>query len=152
MAGKCYLNGQQTRVQAMPHMQLALDAHEPHPGLKVIILTGGLTIETVVTFNQSLRDEPAPILLIESRQTRMAGFRRSRLARATSGAPRKSEEFSGDRRSKFAQSGGAASLPIAALVQRFSYDGSRCRTLRAARKSGVNRGEQIRLAGLFMLV
>lgn len=48
----------------MPHMQLALDAHEPHPGLKVIILTGGLTIETVVTFNQSLRDEPAPILLL----------------------------------------------------------------------------------------
>ena len=48
----------------MPHMQLALDAHEPHPGLKVIILTGGLMIETVVTFNQSLRDEPASILLL----------------------------------------------------------------------------------------
>jgi len=48
----------------MPRIQLALDAHEPHPGLKVIVLTGGLTIETVAVFNQTLRDEPAPVLLL----------------------------------------------------------------------------------------
>jgi hypothetical protein len=45
----------------MAHIKLALDAHEPHPGLKVIVLTGGLTIETVAVFNESLRDDPAPI-------------------------------------------------------------------------------------------
>jgi|SRR5882724_924498 len=48
----------------MAHNKLALDAHEPHPGLKVIVLTGALTIETVTEFNQSLRDDPAPILLL----------------------------------------------------------------------------------------
>ena len=48
----------------MAHIKLALDAHEPHPGLKVIVLTGGLTIETVAIFNESLRDDPAPILLL----------------------------------------------------------------------------------------
>ncbi len=48
----------------MAHIQLSLNAHEPHPGLKVIMLTGGLTIETVAIFNQSLRDDPAPVLLL----------------------------------------------------------------------------------------
>jgi anti-anti-sigma factor len=48
----------------MTHIHLSLSAHEPHPGLKVIVLTGGLTIETVAHFNQSLRDDPAPILLL----------------------------------------------------------------------------------------
>jgi anti-sigma B factor antagonist len=48
----------------MARIQLAINAHEPYPGLKVVVLTGGLTIETVAHFNQSLRDEPAPILLL----------------------------------------------------------------------------------------
>jgi anti-sigma B factor antagonist len=48
----------------MAHNKLALDAHEPHPGLKVVALTGGLTIETVAEFNQTLRDDPAPVLLL----------------------------------------------------------------------------------------
>lgn len=48
----------------MAHIRLAIDAHEPHPGLKVVVLSGALTIETVALFNQSLRDEPAPILLL----------------------------------------------------------------------------------------
>jgi len=52
----------------MPHNKLALNAHEPHPGLKVIVLTGALTIETVAEFNQSLRDDPAPILLLNLTQ------------------------------------------------------------------------------------
>lgn len=48
----------------MPRIQLAISAHEPHPGLKVVELSGGLTIETVAHFNQSLRDDPAPVLLL----------------------------------------------------------------------------------------
>jgi anti-anti-sigma factor len=48
----------------MARIQLALNSHEPHPGLKVVVLTGGLTIETVAHFNQSLRDDPAPIMLL----------------------------------------------------------------------------------------
>jgi len=48
----------------MAHIQLAISAHEPQPGLKVVALAGGLTIETVAHFNQSLRDDPAPILLL----------------------------------------------------------------------------------------
>ena len=52
----------------MPHNKLALNAYEPHPGLKVIVLTGALTIETVTEFNQSLRDDPAPILLLNLTQ------------------------------------------------------------------------------------
>jgi len=49
----------------MAHIQLSLDAREPHPGLKVVVLKGGLTIETVAAFNQSLREEAAPILLLD---------------------------------------------------------------------------------------
>jgi anti-anti-sigma factor len=48
----------------MARIQLAITAHEPHPGLKVVALAGGLTLETVAQFNQSLRDDPAPILLL----------------------------------------------------------------------------------------
>ena len=48
----------------MARIQLAISAHEPQPGLKVVELSGGLTIETVAHFNQSLRDDPAPILLL----------------------------------------------------------------------------------------
>jgi anti-anti-sigma factor len=48
----------------MPRIQLTLNSHEPHPGLKVVLLTGGLTIETVALFNQTLREDPAPILLL----------------------------------------------------------------------------------------
>jgi anti-anti-sigma factor len=48
----------------MSHIQLAINAHEPHPGLKVVILTGGLTIETVALFNHTLRDDPSPVLLL----------------------------------------------------------------------------------------
>ena len=48
----------------MGHTHLAIDTHEPHPGLKVVVLTGGLTIETVALFNHSLRDDPAPVLLL----------------------------------------------------------------------------------------
>jgi anti-anti-sigma factor len=48
----------------MSRIQLAINAHEPYPGLKVVILTGGLTIETVALFNHSLRDDSAPVLLL----------------------------------------------------------------------------------------
>jgi anti-sigma B factor antagonist len=48
----------------MARIQLAISAHEPYPGLKVVVLSGGLTIETVAHFNQSLRDDPSPILLL----------------------------------------------------------------------------------------
>lgn len=48
----------------MSHIQLAINAHEPYPGLKVAVLTGGLTIETVALFNHTLRDDPAPVLLL----------------------------------------------------------------------------------------
>jgi anti-anti-sigma factor len=48
----------------MPRVQLTLKAHEPHPGLKVVLLTGGLTIETVALFNQTLREDPSPVLLL----------------------------------------------------------------------------------------
>jgi anti-anti-sigma factor len=48
----------------MPRIQLTLKAHEPQPGLKVIVLVGGLTIETVALFNQTLREDPAPVLLL----------------------------------------------------------------------------------------
>jgi len=36
----------------------------PQPGLKAITLTGGLTLETVTGFNQTLREETAPVLLL----------------------------------------------------------------------------------------
>jgi anti-anti-sigma factor len=52
----------------MPRIQLTLHAHEPHPGVKVVGLSGGLTIETVSEFNLSLRDDPAPILLLNLHQ------------------------------------------------------------------------------------
>ncbi len=48
----------------MSRIQLAINAHEPYPGLKVVLLTGGLTIETVAAFNHTLRDDPAPVLLL----------------------------------------------------------------------------------------
>lgn len=48
----------------MPRIQLTLNSHEPHPGLKVVKLTGGLTIETVALFNSTLREDPAPVLLL----------------------------------------------------------------------------------------
>jgi anti-sigma B factor antagonist len=48
----------------MPRIQLTLNSHEPHTGLKVVVLTGGLTIETVALFNQTLREDPAPVLLL----------------------------------------------------------------------------------------
>ena len=48
----------------MPRIQLTINSHEPHPGLKVVVLAGGLTIETVAHFNQSLREDPAPVLLL----------------------------------------------------------------------------------------
>jgi anti-anti-sigma factor len=48
----------------MCRIQLAINAHEPYPGLKVAVLTGGLTIETVALFNHTLRDDPAPVLLL----------------------------------------------------------------------------------------
>ena len=52
----------------MPCVQLALQVHEPHPGLKVVVLTGGLTIETVSEFNLSLRDDPAPVMILNLTQ------------------------------------------------------------------------------------
>ena len=48
----------------MPRIQLTLKPHEPHPGLKIVLLTGGLTIETVALFNQSLREDHSPVLLL----------------------------------------------------------------------------------------
>jgi len=48
----------------MARIQLVINAQEPYPGLKVVELSGGLTIETVAHFNQSLRDDPAPVLLL----------------------------------------------------------------------------------------
>lgn len=48
----------------MPRIQLTLNAHEPHPGLKVVVLTGGLTIETVALFNSTLREDSSPVLLL----------------------------------------------------------------------------------------
>jgi anti-anti-sigma factor len=48
----------------MSRIQLTINAHEPYPGLKVAVLTGGLTIETVALFNHTLRDDPAPVLLL----------------------------------------------------------------------------------------
>lgn len=48
----------------MSRIQLAINAHEPHPGLKVVVLTGGLTIETVALFNHTLREDTAPVLLL----------------------------------------------------------------------------------------
>jgi anti-sigma B factor antagonist len=48
----------------MSRIQLAINAHEPYPGLKVAVLTGGLTIETVALFNHTLREDPAPVLLL----------------------------------------------------------------------------------------
>jgi len=45
--------------------QLMLDTQEsPQPGLKIIALTGSLTLETVAGFNQTLREETAPVLLL----------------------------------------------------------------------------------------
>jgi len=52
----------------MPRIQLALHVHEPHPGMKVVVLTGGLTIETVSEFNVSLRDDPAPVMILNLTQ------------------------------------------------------------------------------------
>jgi anti-sigma B factor antagonist len=48
----------------MAHIQLAINSHEPYPGLKVAVLTGGLTIETVASFNHTLRDDSSPVLLL----------------------------------------------------------------------------------------
>lgn len=48
----------------MSRIQLTINAHEPYPGLKVAVLTGGLTIETVALFNHTLRDDAAPVLLL----------------------------------------------------------------------------------------
>jgi anti-sigma B factor antagonist len=48
----------------MAHIQLSINSHEPYPGLKVAVLTGGLTIETVALFNHTLRDDSSPVLLL----------------------------------------------------------------------------------------
>jgi len=45
--------------------QLTLETQEsPQPGLKIIGLTGSLTLETVAGFNQTLREETSPVLLL----------------------------------------------------------------------------------------
>jgi anti-anti-sigma factor len=50
----------------MPNNHLTIDAIESaHPGLKLVALTGGLTLETVASFNHSLREEAAPMLLLD---------------------------------------------------------------------------------------
>ena len=50
----------------MPNNKLTIDTVEsPNPGLTVVELGGSLTLETVAGFNQSLREEAAPMLLID---------------------------------------------------------------------------------------
>jgi anti-sigma B factor antagonist len=45
--------------------QLMLETQEsPQPGLKIIVLNGSLTLETVAGFNQTLREETSPVLLL----------------------------------------------------------------------------------------
>ena len=45
--------------------QLTLETQDsPQPGLKIIGLIGSLTLETVAGFNQSLREETSPVLLL----------------------------------------------------------------------------------------
>jgi len=45
--------------------QLTLETQEtPQAGVKTIALVGSLTLETVAGFNQSLREVPAPVLLL----------------------------------------------------------------------------------------
>jgi anti-sigma B factor antagonist len=45
--------------------QLTLETQQtPQPGLKAIALIGSLTLETVAAFNQTLREETSPVLLL----------------------------------------------------------------------------------------
>lgn len=49
----------------MANNVLTIETQEtPQAGLKVVALTGGLTLETVASFNQTLREDPAPVLLL----------------------------------------------------------------------------------------
>jgi anti-anti-sigma factor len=45
--------------------QLTLETEvSPQPGVKTIALVGSLTLETVAGFNQTLREETSPVLLL----------------------------------------------------------------------------------------
>ena len=50
----------------MPAQTLSLETQDsPQPGVKIIALTGGLTLETVAGFNQKLREETSPTILLD---------------------------------------------------------------------------------------
>ena len=49
----------------MPNNTLTLATEDSsRPGLKTVALVGGLTLETVASFNQTLREETEPTLLL----------------------------------------------------------------------------------------
>jgi anti-anti-sigma factor len=51
----------------MPNNHLIIETVEhSHPGLKIVALSGGLTLETVASFNHSLREDAAPMLLVDT--------------------------------------------------------------------------------------
>jgi len=46
--------------------QLSIETnHTSQPGVATIVLTGSLTLETVTGFNQRMREETAPVLLLD---------------------------------------------------------------------------------------
>jgi anti-anti-sigma factor len=51
----------------MPNNKLTIEEHDASrpPGLRAVTLTGSLTLETVAGFNQNLREEPAPQMLLD---------------------------------------------------------------------------------------
>ncbi len=50
----------------MPNAQLTLGTRESAAaGPKIVTLAGSLTLETVASFNQALREEPAPALILD---------------------------------------------------------------------------------------
>ena len=50
----------------MPNAQLTIGTRESAAGgPKIVTLGGSLTLETVASFNQSLREEPAPALILD---------------------------------------------------------------------------------------
>jgi anti-sigma B factor antagonist len=49
----------------MPNNKLTLVIEDPsRPGLKTVALVGSLSLETVANFNQSLREEPEQVLIL----------------------------------------------------------------------------------------
>jgi len=52
-------------LNAMPqHLEIKTQ-DSPQPGLKIIVLAGGLTLETVSKFNLTLREETTPVILLD---------------------------------------------------------------------------------------